>query len=386
MIIYDGVSIESVADVKIEDVRVSPIQFDEVTHPRAIRGGSDFVRSRAGTRTVAVTFALLDDDQINRQKKLDAISMWAKNDKEYKELIDKISLARNRNQQLTPEAMSMHSGSYCVLKDVFDGTLLFDKVQWKYGGEGKIPAKELAIFCGVVFAKLAQSARLEDFNNNSYIWDYICTSITDEMDDKFSLNRVELNSMYHQIKLCESVYSKLINALLDFTPEHPCRKSVFNSLYVVKRFPELWDALEENFWDYLEKVSNDEKYKKLYHDKNGVPRLNKNNEKTKFDYFELVAGSPKIPQKGIVAPLFVVLAYTHITFDYSTNTIIEKYSINELIDDIRNNNSELLEKLMEEYQILMDDLHYDPKEIGSNLSIYKSLVRKVENILDNNKE
>lgn len=84
MIIYDGVSIESVADVKIEDVRVSPIQFDEVTHPRAIRGGSDFVRSRAGTRTVAVTFALLDDDQINRQKKLDAISAWAKNDKEYR--------------------------------------------------------------------------------------------------------------------------------------------------------------------------------------------------------------------------------------------------------------------------------------------------------------
>ena len=84
MIIYDGVSIESVADVKIEDVRVGPIQFDEVTHPRAIRGGSDFVRSRAGTRTVAVTFALLDDDQINRHKKLDAISVWAKNDKEYK--------------------------------------------------------------------------------------------------------------------------------------------------------------------------------------------------------------------------------------------------------------------------------------------------------------
>ena len=36
MIIYDGVSIESVADVKIEDVRVSPIQFDEVTHPRSL--------------------------------------------------------------------------------------------------------------------------------------------------------------------------------------------------------------------------------------------------------------------------------------------------------------------------------------------------------------
>ena len=84
MIVYDGKSLNSVADVDIEDVRVSPIAYDEVTRPRAIRGGSDFVRSRAGTRTVAVTFALLNDDMINRQKALMAISTWAKNDKEYR--------------------------------------------------------------------------------------------------------------------------------------------------------------------------------------------------------------------------------------------------------------------------------------------------------------
>lgn len=84
MIVYDKISLNSVADVKIEDVRVSPIQYDEVTRPRAIRGGSDFVRSRAGTRTVAVTFALLNDDKVSRQKALLAISEWAKNDKEYK--------------------------------------------------------------------------------------------------------------------------------------------------------------------------------------------------------------------------------------------------------------------------------------------------------------
>lgn len=84
MIIYDGVSLNSVADVDIEDIRVGPIDYDEITRPRAIRGGSDFVRSRAGTRTVAVTFALLDDDKVNRQKALMAISQWAKNDKEYR--------------------------------------------------------------------------------------------------------------------------------------------------------------------------------------------------------------------------------------------------------------------------------------------------------------
>lgn len=84
MIVYDGISLNSVAGVKVKDVQVSPIQYDEVTRPRAIRGGSDFVRSRAGTRTVVITFALIEENDINRQSALLAISQWAKNDKEYR--------------------------------------------------------------------------------------------------------------------------------------------------------------------------------------------------------------------------------------------------------------------------------------------------------------
>ena len=84
MIVFDGVSLNSVAKVEIEDIRVSPIQYDEITRPRAIRGGSVFVRSRAGTRTVAITFALLERDKHLRQASLDAIAHWAKNDKEYR--------------------------------------------------------------------------------------------------------------------------------------------------------------------------------------------------------------------------------------------------------------------------------------------------------------
>ena len=84
MIVFDGKSLESVANVKIEDIRVSPIDYDPVSRPRAIRGGSDFVRNRAGTRTVAVTFALLDDNKVSRQAQLMAVSQWAKADKEYR--------------------------------------------------------------------------------------------------------------------------------------------------------------------------------------------------------------------------------------------------------------------------------------------------------------
>ena len=84
MIVFDGISLNSIAGVKIKDVQVYPIESDAVTRPRAVRAGSDFVRSRAGTRKVQITFGLLDDNIINRQASLLAISQWAKNDKEYK--------------------------------------------------------------------------------------------------------------------------------------------------------------------------------------------------------------------------------------------------------------------------------------------------------------
>lgn len=84
MIFYDGIALESVAAVQIEDVKVNPIQYDEVTRVRAIRPGSVFVRSRAGTRTVAVTFALINDDLNSRQAALMAVRAWAKNDREYR--------------------------------------------------------------------------------------------------------------------------------------------------------------------------------------------------------------------------------------------------------------------------------------------------------------
>lgn len=84
MIIFDGVDIQSVAGVMIEDIRVSPIENNPVTRARAVAPGSVFVRNRYGTRTVSVTFAILSDDMYQRQAALMAVSAWAKSDKEYK--------------------------------------------------------------------------------------------------------------------------------------------------------------------------------------------------------------------------------------------------------------------------------------------------------------
>jgi phage-related protein len=84
MIIYNGIDLASIAPVMIEDIRVNSIDYDAITRPRAVSAGSVFVRSRAGTRTISVTFALLDDNKVNRQKSLLAISQWAKTDAEYR--------------------------------------------------------------------------------------------------------------------------------------------------------------------------------------------------------------------------------------------------------------------------------------------------------------
>ena len=84
MIIFDGKALESVANVKIEDIRVSPIALNPVARDRAVQWGADFVRMRGGTRTVAVTFALLDMNRVNRYEQIMNITQWAKSDKAYK--------------------------------------------------------------------------------------------------------------------------------------------------------------------------------------------------------------------------------------------------------------------------------------------------------------
>lgn len=83
MIVYNGISIDSIANVRVEDIRVSPIALNPVSRQRAIRFGSDFVRMTGGQRTISITFSVLDQNQYNRHASLMALTQWAKNDREY---------------------------------------------------------------------------------------------------------------------------------------------------------------------------------------------------------------------------------------------------------------------------------------------------------------
>jgi phage-related protein len=84
MIVFNGVSIDSVAPVRIEDIHVSPIAYNPISRPRAIRFGSEFVRMGGGVRTVTISFAILDSKIITRHEAFMNLSKWARTDAEYK--------------------------------------------------------------------------------------------------------------------------------------------------------------------------------------------------------------------------------------------------------------------------------------------------------------
>lgn len=83
MIAFDGIAIESVAPVMIEDIRVAPIRYNPVVRPRAIRFGSEFVRMGGGERTITISFAVLVKNTAARHEALMALSQWAKTDAEH---------------------------------------------------------------------------------------------------------------------------------------------------------------------------------------------------------------------------------------------------------------------------------------------------------------
>lgn len=80
MIRFNGIAMNEVANVKIVDILISPMQIRETVRERATRSGADFVRITGGTRTVMVTFALLDEDRERRQNQLLALNAWASTD------------------------------------------------------------------------------------------------------------------------------------------------------------------------------------------------------------------------------------------------------------------------------------------------------------------
>ena len=81
MIYFNGAALEAVAPVKIEDIRVSPIQLAATAREMPVIWGSRFVRMTGGKRTIDISFGLLTNDHAARQAQLKAITQWARSDR-----------------------------------------------------------------------------------------------------------------------------------------------------------------------------------------------------------------------------------------------------------------------------------------------------------------
>lgn len=77
MIRFNGVDLEETfPEVKVEDIRVGPIQITPVARQR-INPGQDFIRMTEGNRTIVITFAIQIDDIDERIAKLEELKEWA---------------------------------------------------------------------------------------------------------------------------------------------------------------------------------------------------------------------------------------------------------------------------------------------------------------------
>ena len=76
MIKFGGVDLTDIAPVRIDDIRVNPIQVTPVARQR-IGFGQDFVRMTGGNRTIVITFALLEADLDARFQTIQEIIKWA---------------------------------------------------------------------------------------------------------------------------------------------------------------------------------------------------------------------------------------------------------------------------------------------------------------------
>lgn len=84
MIVFNGVSLDSVGNIRVEDIKVSPIRYSPVVRSRAIRFGAEFVRMSGSERTITVSFACLERNPVIRHETLMNLSKWARTDAEYR--------------------------------------------------------------------------------------------------------------------------------------------------------------------------------------------------------------------------------------------------------------------------------------------------------------
>ncbi len=174
-------------------------------------------------------------------------------DKEVKEIIHEISVARNNNVQLKEVAIAQHKGSYELLKHILPEEVN-SLVQWK-SGENQCPIPPTKI----VPLALLPLKKLEDVGVLSKLASamHACNEGDDDSDEAV-FPPVKLMAMYTSTAGCVSIYSQVIDAVANLKEfggeDEDIVDSIVESLGVIRDLPQIWDTLEFKFEDLFTSV------------------------------------------------------------------------------------------------------------------------------------
>lgn len=289
-------------------------------------------------------------------------------DREVKEIIHEISVARNNNVQLKEVAIAQHKGSYELLKVILPEEVN-SKVQWK-SGENDCPIPPTKI----VPLSLLPLKKLEDADILQKVSELLTKSGESDDDAGTSFPPVKLMSMYTSTAGCVSIYSQVIDAVANLrdsaSDEEGLVDCVNESLRVVGDLPALWDTLEYSFEDLFETsvVGNEKKYAELSCNSSAVAK-----KETPTRYFtRQIPVGRFIPRAGFLTPLFMSIGSAFLSLDPMEMRVRWLVSPARIEDELLSPSKQCV-AMMKEYVRYIKLSDYDPSKFGKSPLAYETL-------------
>ena len=289
---------------------------------------------------------------------------------EVKDIIHRISVARNNNVQLSEVAIAQHKGSYEYLKQILPEDINA-LVQWK-AGENQCPIAPSKI---VPLALLPLKV-LENANVLRRLAAALHTADDDDdSTEEAVFPEVKLMSMYTSTAGCISIYSQVIDAVDNLKTcgddaADEIADSVLESLRVIQDLPRIWDVIEYKFEEYFSLAiqGNEKKYADIPCNSRGPA---KKETPTRF-YTRQIPRGRYACRGGFATPLFMSICLEFLAYDEDSQKVEWVVSPDKLVDELSvPDNSFIL--MMRDYIGVMKDTAYDPSKFGKSSMIYSLL-------------
>ncbi len=302
-------------------------------------------------------------------------------EKEFRDAIDMISIARNNNVQLKAEAIAQKKGSYELLR-LYLPQKINEKIQWKSGQPGRTISSTYIVRLAIVPLWVLQHEgelhKVEDAVN-----EMLGASGGDE---KLLFEQLSLQAIYSSATKAISQYSQVIDAVTNLDEDEHARKVVVDSLSVVTDMPMLWDVLEYAFEKAYDKAVVGTGKKAFCEfpcnrdGKTGEPKVLKTPKPTRFETQQIGCGSCA-PAAGFITPLFVALAVALLEYNNKASRVAWSCDIGKVIEGIQYAlPGNALEKVMPEFIDIIEEAQYNPQDVGKTPA-YSSLIKLFKNNL-----